>query len=71
MKQYKIIRTLHYDYGDGNIQDYKEEYYRWAKSEKQALARIKWLKGDNKYNMVHEFSNDGALIIYYDIEEVK
>ena len=69
-KKYKITRTETYDYGDGNIQTYEKIYYRSAVSEKQAISRIKWINGDNKWNMVHEFSGDGALIITYKAEEV-
>lgn len=71
MKTYKITRIETYDYGDGNIQKYEKVYYRKAVSEKQALARIKWQNGDNKWNMVHEYWGDGALIVTYKIEEVK
>lgn len=69
-KHYKITRIETHDYGDGDIQEYKQEYYRWGMSEKQVIAWIMRLNGDNKYNMIQEWRGDGARKIRYEAIEI-
>lgn len=70
-KMYKITRTEVHDYGDGEIKKYEKVWYRPAVSEKQAIARMQWNNGENKYNMHADWWGDGARDVFYEAVEVK
>ena len=74
MKQkYKVTRktvylgTTYHDWGDVIKQQVE---YVYAVSEKQAISRVMFRYGDNKYNMLHDIGMDEAEKIQYEAEVV-
>lgn len=71
LKRYKVIQTSTHDFGDGNIQVYKQEHYIKAVSEAQARSRIMRRLGYNQWNCIVPWYGDGARIETFKAEEIE
>jgi hypothetical protein len=69
-KRYVVIQTSTHDFGDGNIQVYKEKHYTKGVSEAQARSRVMRRLGYNQWNCITPWRGDGCRIETFKAQEI-